>query len=210
MTGPVASEARSTARRPAVAKRRMLALDAFLDLILEGHGPPTPEQVACRVGISMATFFRYFDSLDDLRGEASARIYQRFPHLYGVPDIGAGTRDERIGRFAAIRVDLWETIHPLARLLRSNALRNPGATQAVESGRAVMADQVRRHFAVELRALTAAQRENAVATIASLTSVESWEQFRNTHGRSAAQTRRAWSQAIGLILEAPGPSSTSS
>ena len=210
MIDPVASEARSAARRPALAERRMLALDAFLDLILEGHLPPTSEQVAHRAGISMATFFRYFDTLDELRREAAARVLQRFPHLYRVPDIGAGPREERISRFAAIRVDLWETIHPLARLLRSNALRNPGATQAVEFGRAVMADQVRQHFAVELRALTSALRENAVATIASLTSVESWEQFRNTHGRSAAQTRRAWSHAIDRILEARGPSSASS
>ncbi len=90
MTGPVASEARSAARRPAVAERRMLALDAFLDLLLEGHVPPTSEQVARRAGISMATFFRYFDSLGELRREASARILQRFPHLYRVPDIGAG------------------------------------------------------------------------------------------------------------------------
>jgi len=207
MTDPVASEARSAARRPALAERRMLALDAFLDLLLEGHLPPTSEQVARRAGISMATLFRYFDTLDELRRDAAARILQRFPHLYGVPDIGAGPRDERIGRFAAIRVDLWDTIHPLARLLRSTALRDPGAAEMVELGRAAMADQVRQHFAVELRALTSAQRENAVATIASLTSVESWEQFRNTHGRSAVQTRRAWSHAIDRILEARGASS---
>ena len=171
MTGPVASEARRAARRPAVAERRILALDAFLDLVLEGHLPPTPEQVARRVGISMATFFRYFDSLDELRGEASARILQRFSHLYRLPEIGAGLRDERIDRFVAIRVDLWEMIHPLAKLTRS---------------------------------------KNTVATIASLTSVESWEQFRHTHGRSALQTRRAWSHAIDRILEARGPSSASS
>ena len=200
MTGPVASEARSAARRPAVAERRMLALDAFLDLLLEGHLPPTSEQVALRAGISMATLFRYFDSLDELRADAAARIFQRFPHLAGVPDSGAGALGDRIARFAAIRVELWETIHPLARLLRSNALRNAGAAQAVEVGRAAMANQIREHFAVELRALTSVQRENAVATIASLTSVESWDQFRNSHGRTAAQTRRAWSETIDSIL----------
>ena len=210
MTGPVASEARSAARRPAVAERRMLALDAFLDLLLEGHLPPTSEQVADRAGISMATLFRYFDTLDELKRDAAARILQRFSHLYQLPDIGAGPRDERIDRFVAIRVDLWEMIHPLAKLTRSNALRDPGAAETVESGRVAMADQIRLHFGVEHRALTFAQRENAVATIASLTSVESWEQFRHTHGRSAAQTRRAWSHAIDRILEARGPSSASS
>ena len=59
MTGPVASEARSAARRPAVAERRMLALDAFLDLLLEGHLPPTSEQVADRamqVGVNVVYY----------------------------------------------------------------------------------------------------------------------------------------------------------
>ena len=210
MTGPVASEARRAARRPALAERRLLALDAFLDLLLEGHLPPTSEQVARRAGISMATLFRYFDTLDELKRDAADRVLQRFSHLYRLPDIGVGPRDQRIDRFVALRVDLWEMIHPLAKLTRSNALRDPAAAETVESGRAAMADQIRLHFAVELRALTSSQRENAVATIASLTSVESWEQFRHTHGRSAAQTRRAWSHAIDRILEARGPSSASS
>ena len=38
------------------------ALDAFIDLVLEGNLPPTPQQVAKRAGISMATFFRYFEN----------------------------------------------------------------------------------------------------------------------------------------------------
>ena len=30
------------------------------------------------------------------------------PDLFQVPDIGVGPRDERIGRFAAVRVEQWE------------------------------------------------------------------------------------------------------
>lgn len=44
-------------------------------------------------------------------------------------------------------------------------------------------------------------RDDAVALIATLTSVESWEQFRQTYGRSSLQTRRAWAQAMGEILK---------
>ena len=44
--------------------------------------------------------------------------------------------------------------------------------------------------------------DDIVAVVAVLTSVESWQQFRHTHGRTALQTRRAWSTALGAILEA--------
>lgn len=128
------------------------------------------------------------------------RSAERYRHLFQVPEIGVGSRDERIRRFAGFRVDLWEKTHLLARLLRSGALRKPEAAQMLAFSRKVMADQVRAHFDTELRALSPAHREDAIATVATLTSVESWEQFRLAHGRSPVQTRRAWSRAIDRAL----------
>ena len=72
----------------------------------------------------------------------------------------------------------------------------------VDSVRARMVDQVREHFAPELERRTAAQRDDLAMLIATTTSVESWEQFRNTYGRSPLQTRRAWGRAIEAVLDA--------
>lgn len=186
-------------RTPASTRRRVRAIDAFIDLVLEGNLPPTTEQVAERADISLATLFRYFETLNVLRRDAALRMLERFP-LLRVSDVGEGPMRDRIERFAAIRVSLWEKVHLLARLQRSTVLQDPGAAQMVNFVRGVMADEVREHFAHELRGLTAAQRDDAVALIASLTSVESWEQFRHAYGRSPLQTRRAWAQAIDAIL----------
>jgi AcrR family transcriptional regulator len=186
-------------RPPASTRRRVRSIDAFIDLVLEGNLPPTPEQVAERAGISMATFFRYFETLKVLRRDAALRLLERFP-LLRVSNVGEGPLRERIERFAAIRVALWEKVHLLARLQRTTVFQDPDAAQMVDFVRGVMADEVREHFATELRGLTAAQRDDAVALIASLTSVESWEQFRHAYGRSPLQTRRAWTQAIDAIL----------
>ena len=183
----------------AATRRRVRALDAFIDLVLEGNLPPTAEQVAERAGISMATFFRYFETLNSLRHDAAARMLERFPLLY-VPDPGQGPVRRRIDRFVALRVELWEKVHLLARLQRSIVLQDPDAARMVDFVRGVMAGQVREHFAPELRGLTAAQRDDVVALIATLTSVESWEQFRHAYGRSVLQTRRAWAQAIDAVL----------
>ena len=199
MPEPAARESRSRTRRLAADARRARVVDAFIDLVLEGHLPPSTDQVAERAGISMATLFRYFETLDDLRRDAAARTLERFP-FFDLPDIGVGPLDARVERFVALRVALWERVQLLARLQRSHALLSHEAAEMVERGRLAMADQLREHFDPELRGLPAAQRENVVATIASLTSVESWEQLRLTHGRSPAQTRRAWSDAIGRML----------
>ncbi len=187
-------------RRSPVTERRTRAIDAHIDLVLEGRLPPSIEQVSERSGISVATLFRYFENLDELRSDSARRAVERFPKLFVVPDIGAGPRDERIKRFAANRVELWEKTHFLARLLRSTALQDSGAAEMVDFARKSMADQIRVHFGDELDALKPALREDAVATIASLTSVESWEQFRHASRRSPTQTQRAWARAIHRIL----------
>ena len=189
-------------RPPAVNRRRLCAIDAFIDLVLEGNLPPTPKQVAKRAGISMATFFRYFETLNDMRLSAAARMVERFP-LLEVEEIGQGPLRARIDRFVALRVALWEKVNLLARLQRSVVLQDPDAAQMVGDVREVMVNQIRQHFEPELLALTSARREDAVSIIAMLTSVESWEQFRQAYRRSALQTRRAWSNAIyGVLCQA--------
>ena len=187
------------ARTPAVSRRRLCAIDAFIDLVLEGNLPPTPKQVAERAGISMATFFRYFENLNDIRLSAAARMVERFP-LLEVEQIGQGPLRARIDRFVVLRVALWEKVNLLARLQRSVVLEDPDAAQMVDDVREVMVNQIRQHFEPELIGLTSARREDAVSVIATLTSVESWEQFRQSYRRSASQTRRAWSNAIYGVL----------
>ena len=64
----------------------------------------------------------------------------------------------------------------------------------------MLCDQIRVHFDHELRTLSPTDREDIVASISVLTSVESWEQFRRTLNRTVEQTRKAWSSAIERLL----------
>ena len=184
---------------PAAMRRRIRALDAFIDLVLEGNLPPTADQVAERAGISKATFFRYFESLNAMRYDAGARMLERFPLLH-VADPGHGSLRERIERFVSLRVELWEKVHLLAQLQRTMVLQDPDAARMVDFVRELMVDQVREHFAPELQEHSAARRDDTAMLITMITSVESWEQFRHTYGRSPLQTRRAWTQAIEALL----------
>jgi AcrR family transcriptional regulator len=199
-TTTVAAERTQQTRLSATTDRRLSAVDAFIDLVLESGSPPTPEEVADRAGVSRATFFRYFTTLVELRNEAAARVVERFADLFTIPDIGAGSLDERIRRFVDARVQLHETLHPLELLTRSHAAQDGDTAGFVDAVRRLHADQARQHFEADLRPHGPARRVDMVVAICVLTSVESWQQFRHTFGRSLAQTNRAWRAALTGIF----------
>ena len=185
------------------ALRRLQVVDAFIDMVLEGEVRPTPSDVATRAGVSRATFFRYFSNLDELRRDVAARVLERFPELFAIPAVGTGSLDQRIERFVDARMELWETLHPLALLNRAHAAGDAEASDFIDTGRRFLAEQARRHFDTDLRSHSPERRDGMVAAIAVLTSVESWQQFRHSHHRSPTQTRRAWRKAIAGILTEP-------
>jgi Bacterial regulatory proteins, tetR family len=66
---------------------RLAVIDAMLILVSEGHVPPTVEQLAERAGVSAASVFRYFDTLEDLRQATTGVFFKRNPHLFEIPEI---------------------------------------------------------------------------------------------------------------------------
>ncbi len=208
MTEAPSSGSADARRHMAPSERRTQALDAFIDLTLERGAHPRPEEVAERAEVSIASLYRYFTDLDELRHDAVARLAERYPELFHISKIGTGSRKERIASFTAARIALHETLHPLQLLARVTGRHDPSAQLHVDNARSAMADQIRRHFDTELRTLTPTRREDAVATIAALTSVESWEQFRCNHDRTPAQTRRAWNTALDQVLPQTDPSNS--
>jgi AcrR family transcriptional regulator len=190
-------------RRARRERGRDAVAEAMIDLVLEGHVPPSAEQVAARAGVSVTSVFRYFESLDELRHETIRRYHQRFAHLAEVPDIGQGSLDARIDAYVDSRLLLYETTEPIARLARSRAAAVPDIDDSLHRTRAAAVDQIRRHFSAELSQLTSARRDDLVALVATTTSFESWMQLRDDHHRNATQTRRAWTTALRLLLTGP-------
>lgn len=182
------------------SERRTNAIDAFIDLVLERGDHPRPEEVAERAGVSIASLYRYFASLDELRRDAVTRVVQRFPELFDLSSVSGGDRGERIAGFVAARLALHETLHPLQLLPAAMGHADPSAAAHVDETRRALADQVRRHFGPELQTLSPARRDDTVVAITTLASVESWQHFRRSHGRTQAQTRRAWSSALDRLL----------
>lgn len=188
-------------RRARRERGRLAVTEAMIDLVLEGNIPPTSEQVAERAGVSAASLFRYFETLDDLRWATTRLYFDRYADLFEIPDIGHGPLGARIDRFVSARVVLYGKIEPMARLARWRATEVGDVDETLHRVRATRADQIRQHFDPELGQLTSAVAADTSMIIATLTSFESWDQARYDHERSPAQVRRAWTSALRKVLE---------
>lgn len=199
---PNSSGART--RRAGFLERQAGVIDAYLDLVLEGDAAPTPAKVAQRAGVSRASVFRYFATLDELRDAAAGQVLERFVHLLELGDPPA-SRSDRIARFVRSRMRFHDQLHPLALLQRTHAADDPIADQQITASRTLLASQLDTYFRADLDHLSAARRNDVVVTIAVLTSVESWHQSSHSHGRTSAQTRRSWISMIDALLADVAP-----
>jgi AcrR family transcriptional regulator len=184
-------------RRLRRERGRRAVVDAMIDLVLEGHAPPSAEQVIERAGVSQASLFRYFGTLDELRREAIGRYFERFDDLIAVPDIGDGPLSDRIERFVAARDAFYDSTSPMARLARRQAADVSELAETIDRVRSTFADQVAQHFAPELDRLDQVGREQRVALIAMLTSFEGWDQLAALGGEGR---RIALCRAIADLL----------
>lgn len=191
-----------TARR---LRNRQAVIDAMIDLVAAGSDLPEPRAVADRAGVSVASVFRYFDGMDDLKDEAIERYFARYAELFRVPHIGQGSLHERITAFADARARLYPAVAPIGRLARARAFGHARMAVAVERARGLFIDQLRRNFAPELERLESGEAAELLASLDALTSFESWDLQHTSHGRSTAQIRDGWINGLGLLLAASPP-----
>jgi AcrR family transcriptional regulator len=197
-------------RRARRERGRLAVSDAVIDLVFEGNTDPTSEQVAKRAGVSVASLFRYFETLKELRQETLHRYFKRYDHLFQLPDITESTLEHRTQVLVDRRAKLYETTEPMCRQARRRAPDVPDLDEELRSTRAMQADQIRQYFACELEALSPSASDDLVATINTLTSFESWDQIAHDHNRTPQQVRRTWTTALHQLLQPLESSNTGS
>jgi AcrR family transcriptional regulator len=186
-----------TARRD---RNRELVLDAVIDLFSEGTLTPTAADVASRSGVSLRSVYRYFEDQDELVQAAIARHAERVAPLLEVPNPGEGPLDERITRFVACRMRLYEAAAPTARATLLRAPMNRFLRERMEWARATLRDQTETMFAPELAAMPAAQRRAVSAVADTLLQFESAEHLRVRLGLSPAQTAEVLRRTLTTLL----------
>ena len=186
-------------RRARRERNRTAVIDAMLSLLGE-DGSPAVETIAATAGVSVSSVFRYFDNLDDLLRETVHRYFERYAQLFEIPHVGDGRLDVRIERFVAARLELFETTAPIARVARRRAAEHDRIAETLAGVRRSLAEQVRRHFATELAGRAAADSDDVVGLVDSLTSFEAWDLLHSAHGRSQRQIRRAWTRGVERLV----------
>jgi AcrR family transcriptional regulator len=166
-----------------------LAVDAFLDLLAEGHGRPTAQQVAERSGVSIRSIFRLFDDVDSLNAAAIARQTERVVQLQ--PRIApTGPVDQRIDAVVAEMANVYETIGPVRRLAVRIAHASPAIAEGLARHRHATQAQLRETFQPELAALPAKERNERAQAIEAATSWETWDGLRSAQGLSLTAAKR--------------------
>ena len=114
--------------------------------------------------MSIASIFRYFDGLDDLRRAATDVYYRRYDHLFEMADIGEGALPDRISHLIDGRLRLYDVAGPVGRLVRLRSHEDPLAHENLARLRETYAHQLRHHFDDELSAVGPKVRRTSSAS----------------------------------------------
>lgn len=179
---------------------RIAVIDATIDLILAGYSHLTVEQVAEQAGVSTASVYRYFSTLDALREAGIQRYLERYSHLMEIPDIGEGSLADRIDRLVAARLGLYRSVETVARFARRESVRVESIRETIRLVRLTLSDQLAQHFAHELGPLRPTARKERLAVLTILTAFESWDQMREL-GVQPTAIERAWRTHLTVLLD---------
>jgi AcrR family transcriptional regulator len=195
-----ASTSELDGRRARRGRNREAVVDALLELFAEGELNPSVAVVAERSGVSLRSVFRYFDDLDEMGRIAIQRHTQNVRHLFDIPDIGAGSRAERIERIIDSRIKLYDAVAPVVRATMLRAPFQPVIAEGLAMRRRFMREQMEQHFAAELATLDEPDRVALSAAIDALLSFETMEVWRTDRKFSDADSADYFRAALDRLL----------
>ena len=171
-------------RRARRDRNKHAVVDAFLELVRAGNPRPSVADVADRSGISHRSVFRYFADKDELARTAIER-QQEFAGPLIALTVGPGAPlDERIARFIDRRLELYQTLAPVARLSRALVQMQPVIARELSVNRQYFRTQIQHLFQAELAALPTDEAALAVAALDVLCSFESADLLLHDQGLS--------------------------
>jgi AcrR family transcriptional regulator len=187
-------------RRARRGRNREAVVDALLELFREGELNPSVAAVAERSGVSLRSVFRYFDDLDEMGRIAIGRHLERVGHLFDLPNIGEGSRADRIDALVAQRGTLYERVAPVMRAALIRAPFQPVISDALARRRAFLRSQVEQQFAPELATLSATDAAAVLVGADVLTSFEALEVLRVDQKLSPARAATAIKTSLDRLL----------
>ncbi|WP_436795841.1 TetR/AcrR family transcriptional regulator [Actinospongicola halichondriae] len=168
-----------TARRD---RNRNSVLEAVLELFEEGKLSPGVHEIAHRSGVSLRSVYRYFDDVDDLIAAAIDRQYDIARPLFLLSGLGQGPLLDRIERFCAARVRLFESVRTVHIAATARERLDPRIAEAMDRCREQLSRQTAAMFAPELGQMADDTAQVVGVTLDILTQLETIELLRGTRG----------------------------
>jgi len=162
---------------------------------------PGANEVAERSGVSPRSVYRYFEDAEALTRAAIDRQLELVEPLFHIPAIGEGPLDERIERFVACRIRLWDAVGPTARAASFRASTNALMRQQFESTRELLRGQVAQMFAPELDDLGVPESRAVLGSVDVLCEFAGLDHLRRVRGLTDAQTRDLLVRSLALLLD---------
>jgi len=179
---------------------RTAAIDAVLELFGEGELRPATDVVIARAGVSSASLFRYFGSLDGLYRAAFEEQIARAEAIARVDAVQDRSTQERIAAFVAGRIAVYRSVAGVGRMARARAIDDPGIARGLERARSRWLAQVRAVFRQELDAHTRPMACGVASAIDAVASFETWDLLANERKMTDSAIETHWSTSIRALL----------
>ena len=176
-------------------------VEAMLDLLGEGNLNPSAAAVAERSGVSLRSVFRYFDDMDALTELAIARQMERAGQYFDLLD-ATGSVEERASALAAQRLLQHRNLAPYARAAMVRAHQYPAVAKGLSTRRNALRRQVEALFAPELEERSGRDRDEVLAALEAVTSIEVVETMVAHRGLAPARVEAVLTRAVLAVLGA--------
>lgn len=174
---------------------------AVVELFDSGELRPSAELVCGRSGVSSASLFRYFRTLDDLYGAAFDQQVARATRLARMDGIGELSGRERVERFVAGRLDVYEVTVGVGRMARARAIDHPDIASALDRARRRWLRQVLIVFGPELEREGPGGAAARAAAVDAVASFEAWDLLVGARGTPRNAVEACWTTAISALLD---------
>ena len=175
-------------------------MQAVVELFDTGELRPSADVVCRRAGVSSASLFRYFRTLDELYRAAFDEQIARATALARMEDLSDLSTSERIERFVAGRLDVYEVTVGVGRMARARAVDHADIARALGRARARWLRQVLIVFRPELERFDPAEVPARAAAIDAVASFEAWDLLVGARAVSRHAVERSWTTAIAALL----------
>lgn len=172
----------------------------MLELFDEGELRPSTEVVTARAGISTASLFRYFRSLDDLYRAAFDEQIARAEAIAQIQGAADLDLDGRILAFVAGRIRVYASVVGVGRMARARAIDDGGIARNLERARARWLSQVKAVFRPELSVHPRRTAHELASTIDAVCSFEAWDLLCENRGLSTVAVQTHWATAVRSLL----------